>query len=128
MTPLPLSPVYQAPALSLTPLIVLFTLALFRMGEKSPPPTSFFPCNFYKRRKELSRKTFWLLVLTIFTLWCKLSRPCLVPVPNYWTWTKHISQKIIDYRSNLYKIVVLITTVIEMLELRNFGHLTTSTV
>ena len=28
------------------------------------------------------------LVLTLFPHWCEFSRPYLVSIPNYWTWTK----------------------------------------
>ena len=42
-----------------------------------------FPCNI-----ELALKTFWLLILTLLPNCCKISRPYLVPVLNYWTWTK----------------------------------------
>ena len=35
----------------------------------------------------------WHLVLTLFPYWCKISRPCHVPVPNYWTCAKTTPQK-----------------------------------
>ena len=50
----------------------------------------------------------------------------LVPVPTYLTWTKTTPQKNWLFWSNLYKIEV-ITSLIEMLDLPNFGHMTTST-
>ena len=46
-----------------------------RKGEASP--TSFS-----------APKTFWLLFLALLLHWCKISRPYLVPVPTYWTWSK----------------------------------------
>ena len=39
---------------------------------------------------ELAPQFFWLLVLTLFPHWCKISRPYLVPVPDYWTSIKTI--------------------------------------
>ena len=41
------------------------------MGKKAPLHHQLIPCNFYNRRKL-----------------------ALVPVPNYWTWTKTTPQKI----------------------------------
>ena len=55
---------------------------------------------------------------------CKISRPYL----NYWTWTKTAPQTKWFFLSNPYKIEVLTTSLIEMLELPNFGHITTSTI
>ena len=34
-----------------------------------------------------------LLVLNILPHWCKISSLYLVPIPNYWTWTKTTPQK-----------------------------------
>ena len=39
---------------------------------------------FYK----LASKTFSVLVFTISLHWCEIPSACLVPVPNYWIWTK----------------------------------------
>ena len=50
-------------------------------------PYQCFPCNFYKQRR-LAPNIFWLLVLIFLPHWCQISRSYLVPVPNYWTWTK----------------------------------------
>ena len=69
-------------------------------------------------------KTFWLLVLTLLSHWCKFSRSYLVPVSNYWIWTKITPKK--SGFSGPYKIKVMITSLIEMLELPNFGHMTKS--
>ena len=49
-------------------------------------------------------------------------------VPNYETLTKTASQKKCFFRSNPYEIEVMVTSVIEMLELPNFGHMATSTI
>ena len=37
---------------------------------------------------------FWFLILIIFTHSCKISGSYLVPVLNYWTWTKTNPQKV----------------------------------
>ena len=60
--------------------------------------------------------------------WCKISSLYLVPVPNYWTWTKTTGQKKRFFWSNPYKIEVVITSLIEMLQLPDFGHTNTSTI
>ena len=80
-------------------------------------PYQFFPLTL--QTCELSQKTFWLLVLTILSHWYKIWRPYLVLVPNYWTWTKTTPQKKCFFGSNPYKIEVMITSLIEMLELPN---------
>ena len=59
---------------------------------------------------------------------CKISSLHLVPVPNYWTWTKTTPQKEQCFWPNPYKIEVVITFVMEMLQLPNFGHMNTSTI
>ena len=58
--------------------------------------------------------------------WCKNPKPCLVQVPNYLTWTKSTPQKNWFFWANHYKIEVMITSLIEMLELPYFVHMTTS--
>ena len=60
--------------------------------------------------------------------WCKISSLYLAPVSNYWTWTKTTSQKKRYFWSNPYKIEVVITSFIEMLQLPNFGHMNESTI
>ena len=47
----------------------------------------FFPC-YFSCNIELALKTFWLLILILLPNCCKISRRYLVPVLNYWTWTK----------------------------------------
>ena len=94
-------------------------------GGRKAPPTSFSPVT---STYELVPKTFWLLVLTLLPHWYKTSRSYLVPVPNYWTSTDCTPQKHCLFWSNPYKIGVMITSVIEMLELPNFGHMITSTI
>ena len=51
----------------------------------------------------------------------------LVPIPDYWTWTKSNFQKKCFFWLNPYKTEVMITSLIEMLEIPNFGHMTTPT-
>ena len=51
-----------------------------------------------------------------------------MPVPNYWTWSNTTLQKRWFFRSNPYKIKFMITSLVEMLELPNFGHIATSTI
>ena len=104
-------------------------LILFRMGgQKAPPPLSyqFFPCNVYKR-KNYPPKIFWVLALTLLTNWFKISKPYLLPVRNCETWKKATSQKNYFFGSSSYKIEFMITCLIEMPELPNFGHMTIST-
>ena len=60
--------------------------------------------------------------------WCKVSSLYLVAVPNYGTWTKTTPQKMWFYWPNLYKIEVVITSLIEMLEFSNFGNMNASTI
>ena len=94
-------------------------------GKKTPiPPTRFSSVT--SSNVGISPQNFWLLVLTLLTDWCKISSFYLVPVPNYWTWTKTTPQKKRFFWSNPYKIEVMITSLIQMLELPNFGHMTTS--
>ena len=93
----------------------LVSLILFRMEGGAgatplppppPPPSSFFPVTSTNVRISLKN---WLLVLTLLLHWCKISRPYLVQVPNYWAWTKTTSQKTWFFWSNSYKIEVMIT-------------------
>ena len=106
-------------------------LNLFRMGVegrsgwgKKAPATSFSSVT--STNVRISFKTFWFLVLTLLTDWCKISSLYLELVPNYWTWTKITPQKKRCFWSNSYKFEVLITSLIQMPELPNFGHMTTS--
>ena len=70
----------------------MHVLTLFRMGGcKKPLPIKVF---------FFLTKTFWILVLTLLPHWCKISRPCLVPVTNYWIWIQSIPQKSCFFWSN----------------------------
>ena len=74
---------------------------MHRVGQKSPP-ISFSPVTF--TNVGLSPQNF--LTSSLY----------LVPVPSYWTWTKTTPQKKCFFWSNLYKIVIMITSLIEMLQ------------
>ena len=50
----------------------------------SPPPPLPAPTNF---------QLVFFLVLILLPHWCKISKPYLVPLLNYWTWTKITPQK-----------------------------------
>ena len=76
----------------------------------------FFPGNFYKSRNNSTKKSDFL------PRWCKISRLYLEPVQNCWTSTKTTSQ-IVIFLGNPYNIEVLITSLIETLELPNFGQI-----
>ena len=99
-------------------------LTLFRMWGNPPPPLPVFLLSPVTSANVGIRPQNFLLV----SYWCKISGSDLLPVPNYWTWTKTAPQKKWFFWSDLYKIEVMITSLIEMLELTNFGHMTTSTI
>ena len=61
------------------------------------------------------------------THWCKISRPYLLAVPEYLIWTNATPQIKWFFWPNPFEIDVMITSLIELLELTNFGHMTTST-
>ena len=51
-----------------------------------------------------------------------------MPVPNYWTRVPRAPLKKWSFWSNPNKIKVMIASLIEMLELPNFDHMTTSAI
>ena len=55
--------------------------------------------------------------------WCKTSSLYLVPIPNYWIWTKTTPQKMWFFRSNLYKIEVVIKLKLSYQTLVTWTHL-----
>ena len=69
-----------------------------------------------------------LLVSKLLRHLRKASGSYLVPFPNYWAWTKNTPQKNSVFWSNSCKIKVMITSLVETLELPNFGHMTTFTI
>ena len=63
-------------------------LTIFRMVRFKKEPTPVFLLQL-QQTYDLGLKTFWLLVLTLFSYCFKILRSYLVPVPNYWNWTKN---------------------------------------
>ena len=90
-------------------------------GAKTPP-ISFPPVS--STKTVTSHKNILTLSLTLLSHWCNVPRLYLVPVPNYWAWTKGTKERF--FSSNPYKIELIIFSPIEML--LNIGHMTTSTV
>ena len=97
---------------------ICFLLTLFKMkgegnegggggwggwGRKAKRPLAFFPL-WLLQTLELASETFWLLVVTLFPQWRKMSRPYLVPVPDYCTWTKSTLKKIVFFGQILMKL------------------------
>ena len=83
----------------------------------------FFPFIFYKlwNTPPPCKKNLTYSFNLLLSHWYNISRPYLVPVANHWTWTKCTPQKIWFFWSNPYKIEVMITSLIERLELPNLG-------
>ena len=52
-------------------------------GGQKGSPTSFSPVTSTNISSGQPPKSFWLLVLTLLSHWCKFSSLYLVPVPNY---------------------------------------------
>ena len=98
---------------------VPLTLFRIRGGWGKKDPYQFFYCNFYKRRNqpaklsEFSFHAFATLVLNF--KFAPSASPKLL----------NLNQ---NHPSNPYKIEVMTTFLIEMLELPNFGHMTKSTI
>ena len=90
-------------------------------GQKSPT-CQFFPRDFYKCRDPLKFLTFSFNLFTTL-MWnfkgMAIASPKLLNLNQY-----HPTKKWFFW-SNPYKIEVMITSLIEMLELPNFGHATT---
>ena len=106
---------------------IMKMLTLFMMGVRQKgPPTSLSLST--STKVGISPQTIWLLILTVLTHWCKISRSRLFPIPYYWTWTKSIPLKIWFFWRNPYKTDVMTAPLIEMLDLPNFGLMTSSTV
>ena len=96
--------------------IVLTLFSIGGGGRQNGSPTSFFPVT--STNVGISPQNFLTFNFNHLSHWCKISRPYLVPVPNHWSWTKTTPQKKWYFWSNPYKIEVMITSLIEMLELR----------
>ena len=67
--------------------------------------------------------TFWLSFLILLSHYYKISTPYLLPFLNYWTWTNTTSRNMF-FCSNPYIIEVIITFLVKLLELPNFGQMT----
>ena len=93
-------------------------------GGRQKGSLQVFPMQLLQTQ-EIALKIFGLLVLTVSPQCCRYSRPYPVPLLNYWTWNKITSQKKSFLWRNLYKIEVMITSFLEILELTYFGHTTT---
>ena len=52
----------------------------------------------------------------------------MISVPNYWTSTKITPTEKEFFQSNPYKIEVIITYFIEILEIPNLGHMSAATI
>ena len=86
--------------------LIIWILILFRMGVQKAPSLYQFP-PVTSRNLGISLQNVLILVLTLFPKLCKTSRPYLVAVPNYWTWTNNTFQKRWFLRSNPCKIEVI---------------------
>ena len=78
---------------------------LFRMAGGGSAKR--FPASFHQHS--------WLTVLIILPQSYKILGPYLVPVSNYWAWTKTIPLKNRFFWSNPYNIWVMITSLIKVL-------------
>ena len=83
-------------------------------GRAKRPPYQFFP-QVTSTDVGVSPKNFLTFSFNHFAT-RRISRSYLVPVPNYWTWIKTTPQKKWFFWSNPYKIDVMITSLIEILE------------
>ena len=92
---------------------------LIQAGAKRPP-SSLSPVT--STNIGISVQTFWLSVLTFLPHWCKISRPYLVAVSTYWTWTKSTLQRKWFFWSNPYRIEVMIASLTEMLVTKLWSH------
>ena len=92
--------------------------------QKAPlPPTSFSPV--ISTNAKFGPKNFLTFSVNPFDTLVQNFKFVPSASPNYWTWTKTTAQKKRFFWSNPHKIEVMITFLIEMLELPNFGHMTT---
>ena len=96
--------------------VFLGFLTLFMIGGGGAwsPPTSFPLVT--SRNVRISPQNFMTFSFNPLPHWCKISSLYLMPVSNYSTWAKTTPQKKQFLWSNPYKIEVVITSVVEMLE------------
>ena len=102
-----------------------FRLTLFRIGGKKA--YQFFPCNVYKRKNQPQKRSgfqfqpFCHTCVKVQGLNLRMSQIIVLeprtPLRESWF-----------FLSNTYEIEAMITSLIKMLELANFSHLTTFTI
>ena len=96
-------------------------------GQKDPLPSiGFSPVT--SRKVGISPQNFLNFSINFLPHCCIISSLYLVPIPNYLTWTKITPQKKRFFWPYPYKIEIMIISLIEMLGLPNFGHMTISTI
>ena len=107
-----------------------FSQELFRMGgggvRQKKAPYQFFPCNFYKR-KNYPPKAFHSQFQPFCHIGVKFQVCTQCQSQVIELNEDHPSKKWFSW-SNLYKIEVMITSLIEMLELPIFDNMTTPTI
>ena len=95
-----------------------FYLNPLHYGGGKKHPTSFSHVTF----KNVGISPLNFLTINCFVKLCKILRTYLVAISNYWTCAPFKKFKKVFW-SNLYEIKVMITSLIVMLELPNFGHM-----
>ena len=99
------------------------SLTLFRMGGSSP--TSFSPVT--STNVGISSKNFLTFSFNIFATMVWNFKAIPSASPKLLAWIKTFPQNKWFFWSSLYKTEVMIISLIEMLELPNFSHITTFT-
>ena len=95
------------------------------MGGQKSPFLSVFPLYFLQTL-ESAPKIFRLLVLTLLPHCHRVAARASPKLVNLEP--RSLLTKLLFFLSNPYKIEVVITSLIEMLELPNFGHMIASTI
>ena len=93
-------------------------------GQKSPS-TSFFSVT--SAKVGISPQNFLTFSFKFFATLVQNFKFAPSASPNYWSWTMTTRLKQRYFWSNPYIIEIMITSLTEMLELPNFGHMTTFT-
>ena len=122
LKPVPLSAIVQ---------FLWEVLTLYRMGGKKPPPpspshplTSFSPVT--TKNVGLSPQNFLTFSFNPFATLLQSFKVIPSASPKLLNLNQDHPSKKWFFWSNPYKIDVMVTSLIEMLELPNFGHMTTS--
>ena len=96
-------------------------------GQKDPPPpTRFF--HITSTNVRISPQNFLAISFNPFAHWCKIFKFVLSASPKLLNLNQDNPSKRRFFLSNPHKIEVVITSLIEMLQLPNFGHMNTSTI